>query len=486
MTVTSSQTRAFSLTTFERLLLVGAIAVFGGIKLVAHYRFGTAFDSALLGNVAWRLGNGLDTVSSLTGFSYFATHASIVIMPLALVFKVWPAAGLPVTYLLQALSVGLVGLGVLRVAWAFDLPRSARRLLLVLTILSPGAFYATRLEVHEPTLGLGFLAMTLGTGLARLPLKRMWWWPVLAAACRIEMAASTVVAGAVLARNPSTRRVGVFTAFAGLAGLSFSFWFISQAGTEAASVAAHFSHLGSTVGEVVATAFTRPLEVIRPLGESEMLLSIVVWLLPMGIAMPLIGWRYLLVALPMAGVAILGVWAPADQFPHHYWYGFLVAAPIATAEALRRRGDRLRLLAISGLLGSIIGWSWLLAALPVLRPFGHPDSDALRQMVAYLSEFESAGVSASDNVVPHLVGREALYAFPRPFLCSEESVGPFAWSGEAPEFVVVRTVDKQQIEEHVVLGSVLTEFYRVVERTDDITVYRLAAPGLSGLHCSPS
>ena len=483
MTVTSSQSRAFSVTTFERLVLIGAIAVFGGIKLVAHYRFGTAFDSALLGNVAWRLGSGLDSVSSLTGFGYFATHASGVILPLALVFKVWPAAGLPVTYLLQALSVGLVGLGVLRVASAFDLPGSARRVLLALTILSPGAFYATRLEVHEPTLGLGFLSMTLGTGLARLPLKRMWWWPVLAAACRIEMAASTVVAGAVLARNPSTRRVGVFTVFAGLAGLSFSFWFISQAGTEAASVAAHFSHLGSTVGEVVTTAFTRPVEVLRPLADPEMLLSIVVWLLPMGIAMPLIGWRYLLVALPMAGVAILGVWAPADQFPHHYWYGFLVAAPIATAEALRRRGDRLKILVISGLLGSMIGWSWLLAALPILRPFGHPDTGSLRSTVAYLSDFESASVSASNNLIPHLVGREGLYAFPRPFLCSEESVGPFAWSGEAPDYVIVLAADSEQIEDNPVLGSILSNFYVDLGVPGVAGVYRLKTSGLSGLHC---
>ena len=486
MTVPSSQSRAFSVNLLEGLLLLGAVVVLGGIKLVAHYRFGTSFDSALLGNVAWRLGNGLDTVSSLTGFGYFATHASIVLLPIALVFKVWPEAGLPITYLLQALSVGLVGLGVLRVAGAFELTSAARRLLLALTILSPGAFYATRLEVHEPTLGLGFLAMTLGTGLAKSPLRRMWWWPVLAAACRIEMAASTVVTGALLARDPSTRRVGAFTVFAGLGGLLVSLWFVSQAGTEAASVAAHFSHLGSTVSEVVRTAFTHPIQLLRPIAEPEMLSSIVVWLLPMGIAMPLIGWRYLLAALPMAGVAILGVWAPADLFPHHYWYGFLVAAPIATAEALRLRGDRLKALAITGLLGSLIGWAWLLAALPIIRPFGQPDSDSLRQMVAYVSEFEAAGVSAPDNVVPHLVGREALYAFPRPFLCSEESVGPFAWSGEAPEFVIVRTVDKPQIEGHGVLGSVLTDFYRVVDLSEDITVFRLRTPGLSGLHCSQS
>ena len=484
MTTATGISNGLTTSRFEKLVLFSAVAVLAGIKLLAHFRFGTSFDSALLGNVAWRLGNGLDSVSTLTGFQYFATHASLVIFPMALVFKLWPGAGVPVAYLWQTASVGLTGLGVLKAASAFGLSSPARRLLLLLTMLSPGAFLATRLDVHEPTLGLGFLAMTLGAGLGAAPLKRMWWWPVLAAGCRIEMAAATVVAGLLLASKPGSRRSGVFTTFMGLAGLSFSIWFVLRAGTEAASVAAHFSHLGSTPTEVIGNALTDPIALLRPLTEPVMLSSIVLWLLPLGVVVPLIGWRYLLVALPMAGVAILGVWAPADQYPHHYWYGFLVAAPVAAAAALSHKPERLRLLTLTGVVGIAIGWAGLVAAAPVLRPFGQPDPGPMRQMVAYMSGHDSASVSVESNVLPHLVARIGLYDFPRPFLCSEESIGPFAWSGEPPEFVLIPASRRQEVESHPVLGPILSENYRPEAESDLMVAYRLTAGGLTGLRCA--
>ncbi len=314
----------------------------------------------------------------------------------------------------------------------------------------------------------------------------MWWWPVLAAGCRIEMAAATVVAGLLLAGRSGSRRTGVFTTLVGLAGLSFSIWFVVRAGTEAASVAAHFSHLGSTAGEVIGTALTDPITALRPLTEPVMLSSIVLWLLPLGVVIPLIGWRYLLVALPMAGVAILGVWEPADQYPHHYWYGFLVAAPVAAAAALSRKPERLRLLTLTGVVGIAIGWAGLVAAAPVLRPFGQPDPGPMRQMVAYMSGRDSASVSVESNVLPHLVARIGLYDFPRPFLCSEESIGPFAWFGEAPEFVLIPASRRQEVESHPVLGPILSENYRPEAESDLMVAYRLKTVGLTGLRCAGS
>jgi hypothetical protein len=468
---------------FEKLVIIGVMAALACTKLIAHYRFGTAFDSALLGNVAWRLGNGLDSVSSITGFRYFATHASLIIFPLGLVFRVWPEAGLPFTYLLQTASLGLVGAGVLRVASAFDLPTSARRWLLVLTLLSPGAFFATRLDVHETTLGLGFLAMTLGSGLAVTPLRRMWWWPILAAACRIEMAAATIVVGLLLLTRRDSRRIGLFSALAGLLGLSFSLWFVFRAGTEAASVAAHFAHLGATPGEVIGAIFSRPLDVLAPLTEPVMLASVVLWLSPFGLVVPLVGWRYLAVALPMAGVAILGVWPPADNYPHHYWYGFLVAAPFAAAEALRVRPGLLNPFRLTGLVGVAIGWAFLLAAAPSLGVFGQPDPESKRQIVAYVSDRGPVGVSVPDNVAPHLVGRAELHLFPRPFLCSESAIGPFAWSGELPEYVLLAAADGQKVEADPVLGPILAGLYDSGQTLDRITVYHLDASAPADLEC---
>jgi hypothetical protein len=474
---------SLTLDSFHKVVLVTVVVVFTAIKLVAHYRFGTSSDSALFGNVAWRLGNGLDSISTLTGFRYFATHASVVILLVAPVFRLLPSWGLPFTFVWQVVSVGLVGLGVSKAAAGFGICRSAQRLLLVSTMLAPGAFLAARLDVHEPTLGLGFLAMTLGAGLGGAPIRRSWWWPVLSAACRIEMAVATIVAGVLLLRSTKSRRMGELAVLAGSAGLLFCLWFVLRSGSEAASVAAHFSHLGSTVGEVIQTALTKPLEVIRPLAEPDMLVSILLWLLPWGLVMPIAGWRYLFVAAPMAGIAILGTWRPADLYPHHYWYGFLIAAPIAAAEALRRRPDRLRILAVTSAIGIAVGWAVLLPAMGALQPLGRVDSAVLREMVDYASGINTASVSAPDNVTPHLLGRMGLFAFPRPFLCSENSIGPFAWAGEPPDYVLLQGSDIPDIEDDPVVGSTLRSHYSRAAGPSRIAAYRLNSP-TTGLMCS--
>lgn len=458
---------------FEFVVLFAVVLALGGIKFVAHNRFGTSFDSALFGNVAWRLGSGLDSVSTLTGYQYFATHASVVILLLAPVFALSPEAGMLLTFSWQSLSIGLVGLAVCQIGRTFSLSTRSRHLLLILTALSPGAFLATRLDVHEPTLGLGFLAMTLSSGLANSTPRKSWWWPVLGAACRIEMAVAIVLCGLLVLGRHRSRKVGYVAIASGVAGISFSLWFMAGSGTEAASVAAHFSHLGSTAGEVIGSAILNPLKVIQPLADPEMLSSVLLWLLPAGVILPLIGWRYLLVALPLAVVAIFGVWPPADQFPHHYWYGFIVAAPIAAAAALRRRPQLERSLLMTGATGFTIAWMGLLTAMPILQPFGRADTAAFRDIIQYVAANEPLSVSALDGVLPHLVGRAEIFGFPRPFLCSEGGVGPFAWSGKLPEAVLVRKSDVAAIDSDPKLGPVLSQFYSLDAGADLIAPFRL-------------
>jgi hypothetical protein len=458
---------------FHKFLLLIVVIIFATIKLLAHYRFGTSFDSALFGNVAWRLGNGLDSVSTLTGFRYFATHASFIILLVAPVFRFLPSWGLPFTFVLQVISIGLVGIGVFRATSAFGIAPSAQKLITALTIFGPGAFLAARLDIHETTLGLGFLAMTLGNGLGGVPIRRSWWWPALAAACRIEMAVATLVAGIVLFRTKKSRPVGKIALAAGSGGLLFSLWFVLGAGQEAASVAAHFSHLGLTTSEVLETVFTHPQTLFGPLADREMITSLLLWLLPWGLVLPIVGWRYLLVALPMAGVAIMGVWQPADLYPHHYWYGFLVGAPIAAAEALRRRPDRLRLLRVSGLVGVVAAWIALVPFLGALQPFGRADAIVLRELVAYGSANEGLAVSAPGSAISHLVDRAVLFEFPRPFLCRSRSIGPFAWSGELPDLVLLSGTESEAAQDHPSVGPVLRTFYQQVEVPAEVAVYRL-------------
>jgi hypothetical protein len=451
------------------------------IKLVAHYRLGTSFDSALLGNVAWRLGNGLSSVSSLTGYPYFATHASGAIFLLAPVFRFWPTLGLPIAFVWQSLSIAMVGLAVMWICSSLHVSHEARRFLLFLSVLAPGVFLASRLDLHEPTLGLGFLAMTLATGIDRVPARRSWWWPFLAAACRLEMAAATFAGGIVLLRKPDGWRFARVPLFAGALGLAFSLWFVAQAGSDAVSVGAHFAHLGDTPESVLKTAFDNPWLVLQPLTNSAMLSAIAFWLLPMGLVLPAIGWRYLLVALPMAAVPIFGVWAPADQYAHHYWYGFLVAAPIAAAFGLARRPRLLNVFRISAGVGLIAAWVPIAAALPAIRPFGQSSGDEMRT-ISELSSESVASVSATNAVLAHLIARPTLFAFPRPFLCDKD-LGPFRWEGEMPELIVVRAGDQEEVENDRLIGAILLQSYQANQSENDLVVYRLEDSTVRGIDC---
>ena len=466
---------------FEISLLFTTLVLYASVKLIAHFRYGTSFDSALLGNVAWRLGNGLSSVSTLTGYPYFATHASGVMFLLAPIYRWFPNWGLPLTFIWQAVSVTLIGFALLIACNALGIDRRSRRLLLIGCLLAPGAFLATRLDVHEPTLGLGFLAMTLAKGIERVPGRRSWWWPALAAACRLELAAATLVAGLLLLRKPGCWRTARSPIIAGMAGITFGAWFIATAGSDAVSLAAHFAHLGSSPVAVVMAALRDPLLVVEPLADSSIFLSIAVWLLPLGLILPLIGWRYLLVALPTAAVSIFGTWEPADHFSHHYWYGFLVGAPFAAAFVLSRRPSLVNVFRVSSGVGLLAAWIPIATALPAIQPFGRSSSNGM-EAIARISTNSAVSVSATNFALGHLIARPGLFAFPRPFICAKD-LGPFHWNGEMPDQIIIRLEEKRPTETHRFMGSVLRQSYESTSPSSKLTVYRLNGPKQSGFDC---
>jgi hypothetical protein len=317
-----------------------------------------------------------------------------------------------------------------------EIEPGARWILLVGTLLSPGALLATRLEVNEPTLALGALAMTIAASLRNLPMSRMWWWPVLAAAGRIEMAAATLLVGLVMLWS-KRRSTGLVVSLAGALALGLTLTYLFHATGETASLSAHFAHLGSSPGEILNTVLVSPLSLLEPLTSREMWASVVFWLLPFGLLFPLGGLRWLVAALPLAGVAIFGVWPGADFYIHHYWYAFLVGGSMATAYALHRRAALIpyfRVLAVAGLLGS---WAILAPAASGLRLGGTTRASDLRDVVALVRTLPEDGVSVPLPAAPHLVGRSDVMFFPRPFGCADIDIGPYREPAGLPRYLIV-------------------------------------------------
>jgi disulfide bond formation protein DsbB len=382
---------------------------------------------------------------------------------------------------LQASSVALVGYA-LWTSTATTLEYRQRRWLVLATLLSPVAFLATRFEVYEPILGFGALAMTLSAGHQGLKASRSWWWPAIAASCRIEMAVTTVVAGLLLIRRRESRRLGLLSCGLGAAGALVSLWLAILAGPDAASFGAHFSHLGGSVGEAAAAIVERPFDALRPVGEPAMIASLALSLLPWGLFPPLAGWRYLLLALPLAGVAIVGVWEPADIYFHHYWYGFLVGGSFATAEFLRTRSHLFSLTRRLSLVGLAGAWLAMIPLWPLVTPFGHPETPQLRMIKEFAESNGLLSLSVPAPVLGHLIDRPTVYFFPRPVSCLEEAIGQFRWIGSPPELVIV-TDSQAAFVEISPWGEVLAARYQKVASPPGTHAWTLTEARLFSNEC---
>jgi hypothetical protein len=130
-----------------------------------------------------------------------------------------------------------------------------------------------------------------------------------------------------------------------------------------------------------------------------------------------------------------------------------------------------------------VAWTGLLIVMPILQPFGRAETSSLREMVDYVSANEPRSVSAPVNLLPHLAGRAELYAWPRPFLCNEVVIGPFAWSGDPPDVVLLRMADVRDVESDEILEPLFSALYIIDNDAELIAPFRLKDQNVSGLSC---
>lgn len=458
---TSAERRAIAV-----LAVVGVLTA--AVRIARFYAFTAGFDTALLGNVAWRLAHGLDTQTALTGGTYFSTHLSLILFAFAPLFRLSTDLGLVGMMLLQVGSLLMIAWSIYRLALHLGMPSRESLLLLLAVVLSPGAMLLTQLELHETTLGLGFLSLMLVGSIRGSAPWKIAVLATLAAACRLELAAAVLVAGLVLATK-KTRQAWLVVAIGGVATSGYLAWLFLNP-YEAESVAAHFAHLGGSPQEVVTSALRQPGLLLEPLFNAHIAISTLFWLLPLGVVPTLRSPRWLLVSLPTVGVALFGVWPLADYFVHHYWYSLLVGGGIAgtygfaTSTRLRRS---LRRWLVAGM---TVGWIVVIPVLPLLVPGAIDDQRVVRRLVADLNP---RSLSAPTSIASRLADRPVVMPFPRPFHCLAEEIGPYRAPSAPPEVIVVdldRMVDLQP-EERVGLDRLL-DSYRLIGGTDRYQVWQ--------------
>jgi hypothetical protein len=460
------------------------VVLHAALKLYGHSEYGTGFDSSVFGNISWRLANGIGDISTLTGFPHFGSHFSGILFLFLPVFRWWPDLGLPIVFVTQAASVGLIGWAIWRLSHYYKLNPKIRWVLLAGILLSPGALFATRLEVHEPTLTLGALAMTISTSLRGVRLQRMWWWAVIAAAGRIEMAAATFVVG-VLLLGARRRPWGLLAGGVGLVVMIGTLVYMTGSNSDP-SLSAHFGHLGSSPLEILRNAITAPGVTFGPLGSATMWVSVVFWLLPFGLIAPFSGWRWLLPALPSASVAIFGSWESADAFIHHYWYALLVGAPVAAATGLRDARSLRSRYPMLGLAGLVAAWAITAPFVGGLRLTGINAADDLDRLASHVRDLPRTGVAVSGPIVPHIIDRPDIYFYPRPFACADIQFGPFNAPAMMPEFVAILSTEIDPTsgdERSAFVAEIVQNHYRVIEDRPEYQILELRSP--RALMCTP-
>jgi uncharacterized membrane protein len=454
-------------------ITVLAAAAFSVVDILKFSSFQYGLDTAVVSNVLWRLAHGYDSVSALTGFAHLSDHPSVLLLllvPVAAVAGPWLVQCL---FVLQAASVASVGWFVWRYAKAKGLGSAVSLALYATTLLGLGSWFAATGEFHLLDVALGPAAATVANWQLGNR-RRALLWAAVAASARIEMALVVIILGLVLWGKDGQRSaalVGIGGAMGVVIGLIGVL-----AGPGSVGVVAHLGHLGSTPGEVIGTILHHPVSALEPLGSSIMWASVFIWMASFGLLPVLAGARWLLPALPVVAIPMLGSWVAADAYYEHYWHIFVVFGAIAAAYGLSKlelssrtsvvllAAPAILMWVVFGPLNSSLPKDW--RATPMAR---NPDlASVVRQVDAVASVTAPLSLTASLSLRPEVM------FFPRPFSCSDTARllptlrGPE--SGEPPYWVIAPS-DRQDGDERV--WEVLRTAYTVAEEQDSYTLWRL-------------
>ena len=404
--------------------------IYAVLALLRLIRFDlTAFDAGIFDNVLWRLGNGYNDVTAITGSHHFSDHMSLLLLLAVPVYAVAPGLGLPLLIIAQAVSVALVGVATWLLADHLELDDEMRRAALLVALIGAGAYNAALIDTHEVGLALGALALTAVLAIREQSMRTYWIWPVLAAMARIDIAVSVLIIGLLVRReHPRHGRLAIIVG--GTAATAMGLWLLLNP-WEGTSFAFHFSHLGiDSAAELPGAVLADPAAALEPLLDPTMWGTIVIWLAGF-MLMPLRAARWLLPALPTVIIPVLGSWQQADR-PHlHYWHVLLPMMAIATVYGLARSPqlkDRVFYLAIGAV---AITWVFM----PLFKPSFSNDISDEQATVAYLQGRPADSVAAFRTLVPHITTRPVVMQLPTPFACPTIPIASFVGPDAPPELV---------------------------------------------------
>lgn len=442
-------------------IVIGLVGVvYAVLALLRLVRFDlTAFDSGIFDNVLWRLGNGYNDVTALTGSHHFSDHMSILMLLAVPVYSVLPDLGLPLLIVAQAVSVALVAVATWLLADHLELSSELRRVALFVVLAGAGAYNAALIDIHEVGLALGPLAMTAVLAVRDDPIKRYWIWPALAAMARIDLAISVLIIG-LLIRRKRQRHARIAMGIGAAATTAMGLWLLLNpwGGT---SFAFHFSHLGiESAIELPRAVLTNPVAALEQLIDPTMWGTVAVWLAGFMVVPPLRAARWLLPAVPTLIIPVFGSWQRADLPFLHYWHVLLPMLAIATAFGLARTPQLSKRAFSLAIIGVAVSWVFM----GMFKPSLTNDITDEKETVAWLSLRPDDSVAAYPTLVPHISTRPTVLQLPTPFACPTLPVASFVGPDQPPDLVAlpVAIVAGPANDAAMAVASVLTSYYERV------------------------
>jgi uncharacterized membrane protein len=383
-----------------------------------HDRFGSyGFDLGIFDQGTWLLSRAQDPFVTIRGLNLFADHASLVLVLVAPLYRLWSSARLLLALQVLGLAAPVVAvyrLGVRRLG-----SHLAGLAVAVAYLAYPGMQWAITWQFHPETIaaaGLAFAALAAD----RRRWRAMAAWLALALSCKEDV--GLVVAGfGLFLVVRGERRVGWYTAAAGAAWFALATFVLIPLVSGRAS-----PHFELNYG-IPASSPRQVLLALPQLVRNATLFAftdngiayLALVFLPL-LGLPLLGAAWL---LPVVAPLFLNL-AAVHTYQHsiNYQYlatsaPFLAFAAVAGAAALAAR-RRALLAPVLVALVLTAGWFdhrygpalWSRAPVYVAAS---PHDQVRRRALALVDP--DRPVSATYNLVTHLDHRRAVYEFPNPY-----------------------------------------------------------------------
>jgi uncharacterized membrane protein len=383
------------------IVLAGALGAAGWARHANFWSGG--LDLGVFDQGVWLMSRGRVPDISLLQRNLFSDHLSPVLVLFALPYRLAPTPAWLIGA--QALCIGATVLPLRALADDEGVPRGV---VTVAVVLSAPLAAAAMFDFHPSTLATPFVGWAL-LGARRGDRRLTTWSAIAVVLCRADL--GCVLAGIALVAHKSVRRrLLVLAPVAVLAGAVVP-ELLGNPGTWDP----YYGHLGT--GPV--DALLHPWNLVRALLTEDALSTFAFWLLPVGF-LPVLRPRWLL-AIVVAGLPVAVSQWPGTHLPWFH-YGAPIA-PLAIGGAIAAWGHPAvrDWHARSVLAGAAVVAAVIIGPLSPNAPASVRLWEVVRphHRAAYETAVKAvpanAPVSATNQVLAHLMHRRVAYFFPLPF-----------------------------------------------------------------------